>query len=329
MRILKTGLKNPTGLALSPCGTALAAFGERSVQVWPDWLSDKPKRATATGTTLERVAFAPNAEGLFLYLSCDSRTRYLNLDTGTPKFTDDLLRKGGPAWFHFDTDKGFAVVHHDNALLSRYDYAPKARGKFRKKWTVNRRATQKEYTYIVSYYRFGAICAAAGTFTATEVHIGGPGGTVRDLVVRSTADGAEVYRERLAEKDSQELTACVGPRFAVHPSGAYCARASGSGVAFRALAEGGAAPPELKLPRASRKKADAPTCTAVAFAPGGAHLLAADDRGAVTLFDCATRQPLRTLDWGVGPLSAAALTADGTRAAAVAPGKVVIWDVDL
>lgn len=327
MRILKTTLKAPTGLALSPCGTALAVFGDRSVQVWRDWLREKPKRVTATGTTLERVAFAPNAAGLFLYLSGDSRTRYLNLDTG--KFTDNLLRKGGPAWFHFDTETGFAVVHHDNALLSRYDYAPKARGKFRKTWTVNRRATQGQYTYIVSYYRFGAICAAAGTFTATEVHIGGPGGTVRDLVVRSTEDGSELYRERLQEPDSQELTANVGPRFAVHPSGAYAAHTKGAGVAFRSLVTGGTAPEELKLPRASRKKADAPTCTAVAFAPGGAHLLAADDRGAVTLFDCGTWQPLRTLEWGIGPLSAAALATDGTRGAAVAPGKVVVWDVDL
>ncbi len=325
MRILKTALKAPLNLALAPCGTALAVFGHRSVQVWPDWLREKPKRVTATGTTLERVAFAPRAEGLFLYLSCDSRTRYLNLGTG--KFTDNLLRKGGPAWFHFDTEAGFAVVHHDNALLSRYDYAPKARGKFRKTWTVNRRATQGQYTYIVSYYRFGAICAAAGTFTATEVHIGGPGGTVRDLVVRSTEDGSERYRERLQEPDSQELTANVGPRFAVHPSGAYCAHAGNAGVAFRALAPGGTAPAPLKVPR--RGRGAPPACTAVAFAPGGGHLLAADDRGAVTLFDCATWHPLRTMEWGVGPLCAAAFTADGTRAAAVAPGTVVIWDVDL
>lgn len=327
MRILKTTLKAPVGLALSPCGTALAVFTDRSVQVWRDWLREKPKRVTATGTTLERVAFAPNAEALFLYLSGDSRTRSLNLGTG--KFTDNLLRKGGPAWFHFDTEKGFAVVHHDNALLSRYDYAPRARAQFRKKWTVNRRAALGQYTYIVSYYRFGAIGAAAGTFTATEVHIGGPGGTVRDLVVRSTEDGSERYRERLRENDSQELTACVGPRFAVHPSGTYCAHTHGAGVRFRALVSGGSVPGWLKLPRASRKKADAPTCTAVAFAPGGAHLLAADDRGAVTLFDCATWQPLRTMEWGIGPLSAAAFTADGTQAAACAPGKVVVWDVDL
>jgi hypothetical protein len=325
MRILKTALKVPVGFAFSPCGTALAVFGERSAQVWPDWLRDKPKRATATGTTLERVAFTPDAAGLFLYLSGDSRTRHL--DIGTTKYTDDLLRKGGPAWFHFDTERGFAVVHHDNALLSRYDYAPKARGKFRKKWTVNRRAALKEYTYIVSYYRFGTICAAAGTFTATEVHIGGPGGTVRDLVVRSTEDGAELYRERLKEKDAPDLTAQVGPRFAVHPTGAYCAHTSGAGVQFRALVPGGAAPALLKL-RPGRKSG-APNCTAVAFAPTGAHLLAADDRGAVTLFDCATWQPLRTMEWGIGPLCAAAFAPDGARAAAVAPGKVVVWDVDL
>lgn len=327
MRILKTTVKNPTGLALSPDAAALAVFGNRSVQVWPDWLREKPKRVTATGTTLERVAFAPNGALLFLYLSCDSRTR--SLDFGTAQFTDGLLRKGGPAWFHFDTEKGFAVVHHDNALLSRYDYAPKARGKFRKKWTVNRRDAHGQYTYIVSYYRFGAICAAAGTFTATEVHIGGPGGTVRDLVVRSTEDGAERYRERLRENDSQELTACVGPRFAVHASGTYCAHTHGAGVRFRALVSGGSVPGWLKLPRASRKKADAPTCTAVAFAPTGAHLLAADDRGSVTLFDCATWQPLRTMEWGIGPLVATAFAADGTRAAACAASKVVIWDVDL
>jgi hypothetical protein len=327
VRILKSTHKAPEGVAFSPCGTALAVFGNRSVQVWPDWLRDKPKRVTGTGTTLERVAFAPDPATLFLYLSGDSRTRAL--DIGTLKFTDDLLRKGGPAWFHFDTDKGFAVVHHNDALLSRYDFAPKARGKFRKKWTVNRRAARKEYTYIVSYYRFGAICAAAGTFTATEVHIGGPDGTVRDLVVRSTANGAELYRERLADKDSQVLTAQVGPRFAVHPHGAYCAHPSAAGVAFRSLVTGGTPPVLVKLPRASRKKADAPTCTAVAFAPAGAHLLAADERGAVTLFDCGTWHALRTFEWGIGPLSAVALTADGTRAAAVAPGKVVVWDVDL
>lgn len=318
MRVLKTTVGRAAGLAFAPDGAALLVHGPGSVQVWPDWLRAKPRRTVRTGTTVERVAFAPNGRAAYLYLAHESRTRAL--DTGTLALSNDPLRRSGPVWFHFDAAGGFALVHHDNAQLSRYDHAPRGRAKFRKAWTINRRATDPASTYIVSYYRFGAVVGGRA-FVAVEVHIGGPR-THRALVVRATDDGAERFREPLDDDEANALVACHGPRMAVHPSGRYLAHADGPRVAFRALAAGTAAPAPFELPGAD-------DCTAVAFDPAGRHLLAADAGGAVTAFDTATGRAARTLAWDLGPLAALAVTPDGTRAAAVAERNVVVWDADL
>jgi WD40 repeat protein len=89
--------------------------------------------------------------------------------------------------------------------------------------------------------------------------------------------------------------------------------------------------PRLTLP------AKAERIEAVAFTPDGRRLLAGSAVGSVRLWDLpqlgngvvsTVREPRAVYDWGVGPVTAVAVAADGlTAAAGGATGRVVVWDV--
>jgi WD40 repeat protein len=89
--------------------------------------------------------------------------------------------------------------------------------------------------------------------------------------------------------------------------------------------------PRLTLP------AGAERIDAVAFTPDGRRLLTGSAVGTVREWDvpdlageitAASRQPRAVFDWGIGPVSALAVAADGlTAAAGGASGRVVVWDV--
>ena len=49
----------------------------------------------------------------------------------------------------------------------------------------------------------------------------------------------------------------------------------------------------------------------------------------VTLYDAVARTSLKRYAWGIGQVFATRFSPDGLRCAAGAPGKVVIWDVDV
>ena len=79
----------------------------------------------------------------------------------------------------------------------------------------------------------------------------------------------------------------------------------------------------------ARRPSAAKHVTDAAFTPDGRWLLTAGKEGAVRVWDTAGWECARALEWGVGPLRAVAVAADGTRAAAAGDtGQVVVWDLD-
>jgi WD40 repeat protein len=71
-----------------------------------------------------------------------------------------------------------------------------------------------------------------------------------------------------------------------------------------------------------------PYVTGVAVHPNGTVACSRTD-GTVCLWNVATRQLVRTLDWKLGKLVSVAFAADGTiGAAGTEDGRVVVWDVD-
>src|SRR5439155_5160624 len=90
--------------------------------------------------------------------------------------------------------------------------------------------------------------------------------------------------------------------------------------------------PRLVLP------AGAERIDALAFTPDGRRLLAGSAVGAVRVWDVPELPPAAAdvkpvpravYDWGVGPVTAVAVAADGlTAAAGGATGRVVVWDLE-
>ncbi len=69
---------------------------------------------------------------------------------------------------------------------------------------------------------------------------------------------------------------------------------------------------------------------AVGFLPGGGTVLTAAMDGTVRLWDSTTGAALRSFDWGIGKVQAAAVSPDGTLCAAGGDdGHLVVWDVDV
>jgi WD40 repeat protein len=68
----------------------------------------------------------------------------------------------------------------------------------------------------------------------------------------------------------------------------------------------------------------------LAFTPDGRFLLVASNDKSVRVWDARTWAEATAFDWGIGPVAAVAVAADGMRAAAGGrSGKIVVWDLDL
>lgn len=65
-----------------------------------------------------------------------------------------------------------------------------------------------------------------------------------------------------------------------------------------------------------------------AFTPDGRTVVTASNDGRVKTWDLATGRERASFDWGMGRVSAVAVSADGTRAAAGGEGPIVVWDVE-
>ncbi len=69
---------------------------------------------------------------------------------------------------------------------------------------------------------------------------------------------------------------------------------------------------------------------ALGFQPDGRAIVSAGADGIVRTWDPSTGTAIRTFDWGIGKVCAAAVSPDGMLCAAGGEnGKVVVWDVDL
>lgn len=68
---------------------------------------------------------------------------------------------------------------------------------------------------------------------------------------------------------------------------------------------------------------------AIGFLPGGGQVLTAAMDGTVRLWDSNTGAEMRSFDWGIGKVQAAAVSPDGALCAAGGDdGHLVVWDVD-
>jgi WD40 repeat protein len=68
----------------------------------------------------------------------------------------------------------------------------------------------------------------------------------------------------------------------------------------------------------------------VAYHPSGEYLLAANNDASVRVFDTDSWTVVKQYQWGIGQLSAVAVSPDGSLAAAGGEkGQVVVWDLDL
>lgn len=344
MLVLKTSIRSPVGLHFAPDGAGLLVFSGNSVQVWPNWLAEPARPVVKVGSSVERAALGPGAAHAVLYLSGNSRTKLLGVAAG--KVSESVVPDAGPAWPHCGTGGAFVISSHSRGKLSRFDYDPARADVLHEVWQIDRRGGKGGKAHIGTHYRFGGVCGAAGVFVGLEYRHGGSE-PFDALAVRAVADGALVSREVLKAPEYNRLLSKAGLTLSIHPSGRYFAHPDGKRVCFRKLS--GKAPDPVELPelvdapekpKPKPKATPAPpkakpaapkrACESVAFSPDGAFLLAGRSDGAVTLFDTNTWEPVRTLDWRVGPLRAVQFAPDGTRAAAVGTkGKVVVWDVDV
>ena len=69
---------------------------------------------------------------------------------------------------------------------------------------------------------------------------------------------------------------------------------------------------------------------AVGFMPDGRTLLSAGADGVVRVWNATTGEQVRSFDWGIGKVCAAAISPNGMLCAAGGEnGKIVVWDVDV
>jgi WD40 repeat protein len=324
MVILESDLITPTGLMFSPDGLSLLAVDHNRVQLWPRWLGRRPRRAWEVQPYLERYAFSSGGDRVYLYASASSITRVLGV-RGAERGT--VIPSGGPSWFHFDTAGGFVLVSHNTGRLTRFDYVPTTRARFRQARSIERtRETRSGGSVALgSHYDFGAICGPAGIFLALEYryHRSEP---YDGLVVRSVADGTILWRAPLTDKTGPTWLAGRTP--AIHPSGRYCAALRDHRIRLFPLCE---------QPLRPRNPAPSAPYRAVAFHPSGQWLtaLGADE---VAVYDTTTWNLVRTLAWGIGALCAVCFSPDGTHAAVIGQGAaakgrrkrqggtIVVWD---
>ena len=318
MLILRSDIAEVTGLAFSPDGLSLVAAGHLCVQVWPQWLAGEPRPVARNLNDLERYAFTADGSRILIYLSGNSRTRALGVPGNQ---TRSFPVPTGPAWFHFTTAGGYAIVSHDRGKLTRFDLTPDGPKAVARRWTIKRKDRS-------SYYRFGFVCGPAGTFVSVEYLFGdhGPGHRTAGedrLVVRSVEDGSVIHTEDLGGRAEELINGETGLLVALHPAGTCLAFPAGNRIRLWPLADG------VEVPETVGGRRRSPV-SAVAFHPGAQYLAAAGNDGTVKLYDTVTWGESRAMAWGVGRLLSVCFSPDGTRAAAgSARGQIVVWDVDL
>jgi WD40 repeat protein len=86
--------------------------------------------------------------------------------------------------------------------------------------------------------------------------------------------------------------------------------------------------PQLGTPRVVRNDSRK-HFTAAAYHPNGRQLFTTSNDSTVIVWDTETWEPVRRFVWEIGKLTAVAVSADGTLAAAGGEkGRIMVWDVD-
>lgn len=139
------------------------------------------------------------------------------------------------------------------------------------------------------------------------------------FVLRDAKTGEVLGEQPLAEEDGP---LGVHTRLAVTPDGSRVI-----GFRARSVLAWPAAPPSGRASRTPVSKKDVQD---VALHPSGRWVLVANNSPEVSVWDTTTWKPVRTLDWKIGPVECAAISADGQLAAvANESGKAAVWDWDL
>ncbi len=326
----------------SPDGEALLAVGHSNIQVWPRWPDNTPKKQRSVKTSLERYSFTPDNKTLYLYCSGNSRTNSLSLARANSREQATPIPSGGPAWLHFDSSGGYVIASHDRGRLTRFDYAPKLKNKFRKKWSIHRK-TDPHQAY-GTHYRFGAISDAAKIFVGLEYRFGGEE-PYRGLATRSVATSELLSLTELTLSQYDELLRDAGLKIAIHPSGRFFAYPQNDTVRLWPIYAEDKLPHALlkadkrkkkpksqPLPPKAKKKGPlepGPQVHAVAFNNSGSLLAVVGNEGVVRMYDTNTWKVSHTYEWNVGPLCAVCFSPTGTHGATISDaGQIVVWDID-
>jgi WD40 repeat protein len=344
MMILQSTLRDATGLMFTPNGEGLLAVSQSNIQLWPRWPDNTPKKQRSVKTSLERYAFTPDNKTLYLYCSGNSRTKSLSLARVNSREQATRIPSGGPAWLHFDSSGGYVIASHDHGRLTRFDYAPKLKNKFRKKWSIHRK--HEPHRAYGTHYRFGAISNAAQIFVGIEYRFGSEE-PFRGLATRSVATGEILALSELTLPQYDELLRNAGLKITIHPNGRFFAYPEKDGVRLWSLYAEDKLPHALlkadkrrKKPKAEKakpkgkKKAKAPPqltpeVHAVAFNNSGTLLAVVGNEGVVRMYDTRTWKLSHTYDWNIGPLRAVCFSPTGTHGAAISDtGQIVVWDID-
>lgn len=294
MQALRGRRHRVTELAFSPCGRWLAAAGSYGgVDVW-DTLNpgEKPRHTDLSKSYWSGLlAFRPDGK-LFC---CDGRYHWYLFDPSA----DELTELGPPpvnGRFVPAPDGQSAVLAHSH---NRFEcWTIPADGKSVRKWT-----TKNE-----SWMHAAAAFAPDGSAVACSEWRGNK----RVVIVRDAATGETRHELPLP------TTAVTQLAFA--PGGLLVGTSAASLLCWN-LAEPGKAP----------KKAGNPTrkhFQAMTVHPAGPVLTLDNDR-LVRVWDAATVNPYRAIEWSIGKLYAVAVSPDGARAAVGShTGRVLVWDWD-
>lgn len=301
MRVLKTAAGKVIDVAFSPDGRAVAAAVDGAgALLWNlDAPAPAPVRAGELGHWRGTLAFAPDGRRL-AWLTPLGRSVY---DRDARTVTAEPPVPPGTFGITAAAKRAVSLLGLPEYELAGWKFKE---GEWVRQWNTSTRALSVlEPTLAPAGDRFALFARPTNVARWWEqpMHM-----EVRDAATgRPVCEGAYPYSYH--------------GKLAFHPHGEQLACAHEMTLVAWALPGGGAP----RLARNDSRK----HFTALAYHPDGARLFATSNDATVHVFDTRTLARVRRYTWRLNRLSALALSADGTLAAAgSATGDVVVWDVD-
>lgn len=305
MFILRTQEYDELRLRFSHTGRFLVVSDE----VWslPDCLRIQPEIAG----TFVHCEWNPVADELYAPRECD-------LQIITPH--GELVQKlpdANARWIQgmAFTPAGDWLFMFNPFLLTGWK---RVRGKWRSQWSVDVKKTRGLKND--SFESVAAFPDGRRTLALILRRDGkDPSNPWRSLFVQRDMKTGEVLGEQpINWKDSPHGTLT---RLSITPDGAQVIGFRGRSVLAWAL---GSDEPPRRTPVSKKDVRD------VALHPSGRWVLVANGSSEVSIWDTTTWKAIRTLDWKIGPVECADISADGLLAAVTGEtGKAVVWDWDL